>query len=87
YNGIVLILVIIQQSMNEHSIKAKVAEGGRIVIPAKMREALGIRIGENVTPTLKDGALEITTRDEAFRRIEEIMKPTSNPEDRLSLNR
>lgn len=61
--------------MNQQSIKTKVTEGGRIVIPAKMRDALGIKVGKSVTLTLKDGSLEITTRDEAFRRIEEMMKP------------
>jgi AbrB family looped-hinge helix DNA binding protein len=65
--------------MNQHSTKTKVTEGGRIVIPAKMRNALGIKVGNNVTLTLKNGALEITTRDEAFRRIEEMMKPHIKP--------
>ena len=65
--------------MNQQSIKTKVTEGGRIVIPAKMRDALGIKVGKNVTLTLKNGALEITTRDEAFRRIEEMMKPHIKP--------
>lgn len=65
--------------MNQHSVKTKVTEGGRIVIPARMRDALGIKVGKNVTLTLKDGTLEITTRDEAFRRIEEMMLPHITP--------
>ena len=60
--------------MNQLSIKTKVTEGGRIVLPAKMRKAAGIEIGNNVTITLKDGSLQITTRDQAIRRIEEVMK-------------
>ncbi|MCC6327982.1 MAG: AbrB/MazE/SpoVT family DNA-binding domain-containing protein [Acidobacteria bacterium] len=65
--------------MNQDSIKTKVTQGGRIVIPARMRDALGIKVGKNVTLTLKNGSLEITTRDEALRRIEEMMKPHINP--------
>ncbi len=65
--------------MNHQSIKTKVTEGGRIVIPAKLRNALGIEVGKNVLLTLKNGVLEITTRDEAFQRIEEMMKPYIKP--------
>ncbi|MGB7201799.1 MAG: AbrB/MazE/SpoVT family DNA-binding domain-containing protein [Pyrinomonadaceae bacterium] len=61
--------------MIQHSTKTKVNEGGRIVIPAKMRKALGIEVGKNVTLTLKNDLLEITTREKAFKRIEEMMKP------------
>jgi len=61
--------------MSEMTVKTKVTEGGRIVIPAKIREAMGIRVGKNVTLTMKNGSLEITTRDEAVRRIQEMMKP------------
>jgi AbrB family looped-hinge helix DNA binding protein len=65
--------------MSQNSVKTKVTEGGRIVIPAKMREALGLKKGTTVTLTLKNGSLEITTRDEAFRRIDELMKPYIKP--------
>ena len=65
--------------MYQLSIKTKVTEGGRIVIPAKMRDALGIKIGNKVTLTLKDGSLQITTRDEVIRRIEGVMKNYIKP--------
>ena len=65
--------------MNQETIKTRVTEGGRIVIPARFRNALGIRVGKNVTMTLKNGTLQITTRDEAFRRIEEMMRDKIRP--------
>ncbi len=65
--------------MIQHSTKTKVNEGGRIVIPAKMRKALGIEIGKNVTLTLREDSLEITTRENAFKRIDEMMKPHIKP--------
>ena len=55
-------------------ITIKVTEGGRIVIPAKMREALGIEIGEKVTLSLKDNSLQITTRKEALRRLQKLVR-------------
>ncbi len=70
---------IFKYSMEQQSVKTKVTEGGRIVIPAKMREAMGIKVGTNVTLTVKDGSLRITTRDEAFRRIDEMMKDHIRP--------
>lgn len=60
--------------MDQRSVKAKVAEGGRIVLPAKLREAVGIRVGSNVTISLNNGGLQITTRHQAIRHIEEVMK-------------
>ena len=60
-------------------ITTKVAEGGRIVIPAKFREALGIKIGGEVTVSLKGGSLEISTREQALRRIQEMMKGKIKP--------
>jgi len=65
--------------MNQISVKTKVAEGGRIVIPAKFRAAMGLKTGNNVTLTLKDGCLHISTREAAFRRIEKMMKDKIKP--------
>ncbi len=56
------------------SVKTKVTEGGRIVIPAKLRQALGIEIGENVTLSVKDNVLQITTQKEALRRIQALVR-------------
>ena len=65
--------------MNQISVKTKVAQGGRIVIPAKFRDAMGLKTGNNVTLTLRDGCLHISTREAAFRRIEEMMKDKIRP--------
>jgi bifunctional DNA-binding transcriptional regulator/antitoxin component of YhaV-PrlF toxin-antitoxin module len=56
------------------TVKAKVAEGGRIVIPTKLRQALGIEIGENVTLSVKNNILQITTQKEALRRIRALVR-------------
>ena len=54
--------------------KSKVAEGGRIVIPAKIREALDIRIGENVLLEVADNELRISTSREALRRLQKLVR-------------
>ncbi len=40
-------------------IKIRLAEGGRIVIPAEYREALGIRPGDEVILRLEEGQARI----------------------------
>lgn len=61
------------QTMSE-VITTKVTEGGRIVIPAKLRETLGIEIGESVSMRIQDNSLQITTQREALRRLRELVR-------------
>ena len=42
-----------------NQVKTKLAEGGRIVIPAEYRQALGLQIGDEVILRLEDGAVRI----------------------------
>jgi AbrB family looped-hinge helix DNA binding protein len=48
-----------------------VAEGGRIVIPAGFRKALGIRPGDKVILQLEKDELRVYSRSEAVRRLQE----------------
>lgn len=64
----------IMNDSKELTVKTKVAEGGRIVIPTKLRQALGIEIGENVTLSVKNNTLQITTQKEALRRIQALIR-------------
>lgn len=65
--------------MSQLSVKTKVTEGGRIVIPASMRKALGINVGKSVTLTLNDDGLRISTRENAVKRIDDLMKGKIDP--------
>ena len=40
----------------------KVSDGGRVVVPAKIRKALGIKDGDTVLWELVDGEARLTTR-------------------------
>ncbi len=62
------------KNLEELTVRTKITEGGRIIIPAKLRQVLGIEIGENVTLSVKDNSLQITTQKEALRRIQALVR-------------
>ena len=62
-------------------IKTKIGEGGRIVIPAEYRKALGIKPGDTVLMAIKDGELRIWTFQHAVKRFRELLG-RNIPEDR-----
>ncbi len=62
-------------------VRAKVAAGGRIVIPVEYRKALGLRIGDEVILRLQDDEVRIFTRRRAIRRLQEQVRQWI-PEDR-----
>ncbi len=47
--------------------------GGRIVIPARMRQALGLKPGDDVILELEGGQLRVMTRSEGVRRAQAIL--------------
>ena len=49
-------------------------EGGRIVIPARFRRALGIDVGDEVNLELEDGELRLFSPARAIRRAQEIVR-------------
>ena len=56
-------------------VHTRLGEGGRIVIPAEFRAALGMKIGDRLTMHVDDGELRIFTQDEAIRRVQAIVPP------------
>ena len=63
--------------MNE--VHAKINENGRIVIPAAMREALGIVPGEEVVLRIEDDELRITTMRHRIERARELVRRHVKP--------
>lgn len=51
----------------------RVTEGGRIVIPAEYRRALGLAVGDEVILQLEDGELHLFTLQQAIKRAQEIV--------------
>lgn len=51
----------------------RIAPGGRVVIPAEFRKALGVSVGDDLVMRLEDGGLRLRSRDAAIRRAQEIV--------------
>ena len=54
--------------------KVELGVGGRLVIPAPMRAALGMKEGDKVLVRLEGNELRIYTFEEAARRAQEIVR-------------
>lgn len=54
-------------------IKTKLAEGGRIVIPAEYRQALGLQVGDEIILRLENGEVRIFTPRQAIKRAQELV--------------
>lgn len=57
----------------------KISEGGRIVVPAEMRRALGLWAGDTLVGELRDGEFVLTTKqarmEAAVRHFHEFCSP------------
>lgn len=54
--------------------RAQLGEKGRLVIPAAMRAALGIKPGDSVELRIEDHELRISTRRARIRRAQERIR-------------
>jgi AbrB family looped-hinge helix DNA binding protein len=57
--------------MAQKQIRVRVAEAGRVVIPAELRAELGIEEGQDVVFTRDGSGVRITTLTEAIRQIQD----------------
>lgn len=62
--------------------RVKVVEGGKLVIPATFRRAMGIAPGDTVIVELDEGELRVRSLSSAIRRVQERIREL-NPEGRL----
>jgi AbrB family looped-hinge helix DNA binding protein len=60
--------------MSLPAIRTKVAEGGRVVIPAEYRRAMGLSVGDEVVLRLEGDELRLTTMDQAIARAQSIVR-------------
>jgi AbrB family looped-hinge helix DNA binding protein len=52
--------------------KVRITSGGRIVIPAEIRQALGVKEGEEVLLTKDEGGFRLTSYQEAIGRAQAL---------------
>jgi AbrB family looped-hinge helix DNA binding protein len=64
--------------------RVQVGEKGRIVIPAEIREAMGIRVGDSLEMRFEDHELRVSTRRARIRRAQERIRQLIPPGVSLS---
>lgn len=52
----------------------KLGEGGRLVIPAEYRKALGVEAGDELVLSLESGSLRVSTPQEGIRRAQALVR-------------
>jgi AbrB family looped-hinge helix DNA binding protein len=57
----------------------KMSEGGRVVIPAEVRQMLGLKPGSQVLLSVEDGELRVLTTRQAIRRAQKLAEPYIQP--------
>ena len=61
----------------------KVSEGGRVVIPIEIRQALGLKEGDVILWELLDGEARITTRLQRIRQAQALVRKHVAPDTSL----
>jgi antitoxin PrlF len=59
------------------------AENGRVLIPAEIRAALGLKAGGKLVARVVDGALVIEPLEAAIQRVQRLMQPYAQPGESL----
>lgn len=59
--------------------KLKLGNGGRIVIPAAMREQMGVKPGDTLIVHVEDGELRVLSYRENLRRIQKDLQRYKKP--------
>ena len=54
--------------------KTTIREGGRFVIPAAYRKALGLKPGDEVLLTLEDGEIRVVSTRQAIARAQTLIR-------------
>lgn len=58
----------------------KMSEGGRVVVPVEIRQALGLKEGDSVLWELVDGEARMTTREARLRRAQALFQQYVPPD-------
>ncbi len=57
-----------------NSVKTKISNGGRIVIPVAYRKQLDINPGDDVVLTLEEGEIRLITARQAVKRAQRLVR-------------
>jgi AbrB family looped-hinge helix DNA binding protein len=53
----------------------RLCEGGRVVIPAEVREQLGLKVGDRLVLRVEDGEIRLFTREQGIRKVQAWFAP------------
>lgn len=56
-----------------HQTTARLAEGGRVVLPAQFRRELNLHVGQEVLLVLEDGVIVVMNPAKARRKAQELV--------------
>jgi AbrB family looped-hinge helix DNA binding protein len=60
-------------------VKTKIGDGGRLVIPAEQRKALGLNPGDTVLLSVENGELRLRSLQESIRRARSLVAKYTGP--------
>lgn len=58
----------------------RITEGGRIVIPAEFRRALGLSVGDELLMRMEDGELRLFTLEQGIKRAQDTYRKYVSPD-------
>ncbi|MGA2277112.1 MAG: AbrB/MazE/SpoVT family DNA-binding domain-containing protein [Terracidiphilus sp.] len=64
---------------NSRYVSSKINENGRIVIPAAIRQEMGLKAGDTVSMDFEEGVLRIETHRARIRRIQREIAQFAKP--------
>ena len=64
----------IQLEWHMSELKTKIGEGGRLVIPAAYRKALGLKPGDEVILALEEGEIRVLSTRQAIARAQTLVR-------------
>lgn len=69
--------------------RVRIGEGGRVIIPAPYRRAMGVQPGDELIIHMYDGELRLFSQAEALKRLRAAVKPAHGKarESKASANR
>jgi AbrB family looped-hinge helix DNA binding protein len=70
--------------MKIEGIQARINPNGRIVVPAVMRKAMGLKLGDSVVMSFEDGVLRIAPQKARVRRVQQSLSELIPPDRVLS---
>ena len=64
--------------------RVRMSEGGRVVIPVQMRDAMGVKPGDELLLRLDEKVLRVFSLDEALRQAQAVVRRYVEPGRSLS---